>query len=113
MAQWLGQFTGRTHFTKVKDLEETLSHALDVFRTANSSEEKTKKGEAVQKLAAKLLTARLKLLKAKLYDTDPVIEEKVAERTLQIEHLQQQIEEVRVNGVNGILIEFGVQDLCE
>ena len=111
MAQWNGQFTGNTHLTKVQDLEQTLSHAVTVFREANSSAELPAKEKAVQKLAAKLLTARLKLLKAQLYDTEPVISDELSSRNKRIETLRQQEAKVRTDGVNGILIEFGVQDL--
>ncbi len=113
MAQWNGQYTGNTHATKVQDNEEILRNAVIVFSEANSTEEKTAKGKIIYKLADKLLAVRLKFLRAKLYEAEPVIEEKVSEQNIQIEHLQQQIEKVRAEGVNGILTEFGVQELID
>jgi hypothetical protein len=113
MAQWNGQYTGNSHATKVKDLEELLVHAVSVFRDANSIEERTKKEKTIYKLVKKLLTARFKFLKAKLYEVEPVIEENAKERRVQIEHLEQYIEKMQTQGANGILIEFGVQDLVK
>lgn len=74
MAQWNGQYTGNSHLTKVEDLEATLRHAVTIFREASSSAESDTKGKAVRKLAEKLLSARLKFLRAKLYDAEPVLE---------------------------------------
>lgn len=105
MAQWYGQFTGNSHSTKVKDLEEMLIHAVCVYRES-SIEEKIIKEKAIHKIAEKLFTARLKLLKAKLYDAEPVIEEKEKKKSVQIEHLQEKIVKVQTEGVDGILIEF-------
>lgn len=109
MAQWYGQFTGNSHSTKVKDLEEMLIHAVNVYRES-SNEEKITKAKAIQKIAEKLLTARLKLLKAKLYDAEPVIDEKGEKQAIQIKHLQEKIFNVESVGVNGILEEFGFQN---
>jgi gamma-glutamyl phosphate reductase len=113
MAQWNGQFTGNSHTTKVRDLEELLVHAVEVYNESSSIEEKTSKEKAIHKIAEKLLNARLKLLKAKLYDTEPVIEEKVKKQFVQIEHLQQKILKVQDAGVEGILEEFGLQNSVE
>jgi ABC-type methionine transport system ATPase subunit len=113
MAQWNGQFTGNTHATKVKDLEELLVHTVNVFRDLSSDEERFKKEKAIHKIAEKLLIARLKFLKAKLYETEPVIEEKAKKKNVQIEHLQQRIEEMQTQGANGILIEFDLKDLVK
>jgi hypothetical protein len=112
MAQWYGQFTGNSHSTKVKDLEEMLNQAVNVYRKS-SSEEKITKEKAIHKIAEKLFTARLKLLKAKLYDAEPVTEEKEKRQTIQIEHLQQKILKVQEAGVEGILEEFGFQNSVE
>lgn len=111
MAQWNGQYTGNTHSTKVGDLEATLRYAVTVFR--NSDEKRNAKGKTVQKLAAKLLSARLKFLKAQIYNAEPVIAENEKKQNINIQTLLQLEAETRINGVNGILIEFGAQDLIE
>ena len=111
MAQWNGQFTGNTHLTKVQDLEQSLRRAVIVFREADSSAERLTKEKRVQKLTVKLLTARLKLLKAQLYEAEPVISDDLSEKTKRIETLREQEAKVRAEGVKEILIEFGVKDL--
>ena len=111
MAQWNGQYTENSHATKVQDYEDVLRNAVKTFLETNSTEEKIVKEKAIHKLAERLLTARLKFLKAKLNDAEPVIEEKASKQKVQIEHLQQQIEKVRLEGINGILMEFGFQNL--
>jgi len=113
MAQWNGQYTGNSHATKIKDLEETLTHAVFVFREAGSAEEIQAKGKSVRKLAEKLLNARLKFLKAKIYDAEPVSERDEAKRAVQIENLRQHEAKARHDGINGILNEFKVADLIE
>ena len=111
MAQWWGQFTSKSHQTKVKDLEEALRHSVIVFREAGSSKESTTKEKAVCRLAEKLLTARLKFLKAKIYNAEPVIEENQMSQNKRMETLRKQETKVRSEGVNGILIEFDAKDL--
>ena len=114
MAQWMGQYTGNSHATKIEDLEATLHHAIIVFRDASESTKNQSKEKAVRKLAEKLLTARLKYLRARLYEAEPVIENKdEMRRRKRVETLRQQEAKVRVDGVNGILIEFGAQDLID
>jgi hypothetical protein len=113
MAQWNGQYTGNTHATKVLDLEGTLSHAISVFREADSAEESRTKEKAVRKLAEKLLSARLKFLKAKISDAAPVTEKDASHRNSRVDTLRRQEIKVRSDGVNGILAEFGVEDLVE
>ena len=110
MAQWNGQYTGNTHGTKVADLEDTLRHAVEVFKNS-SADVKSSKGKAVKKLAAKLLNARLKMLKAKLADTTPVEAKNWEKRRIQIEHLEIQEKQWTSSGVSGILSEFGVDKL--
>lgn len=112
MAQWLGQFTGNSHQTKVEDLEATLRHAIDIFRETALPEERLVKEKAVRKLAKKLLTARLKFLRAKLYDAEPVTENIAKKQKINIESLRHQEIKTRLDGINGILVEFGAQDLA-
>lgn len=111
MAQWNGQFTGNTHATKVQDLEHALRHSVNNFRETNLTTENKNKAKTVYKLAEKLFNARLKFLKVKLYDAEPVTEENVRKQSVQIENLQRQIENINREGISGILIEFGAKDL--
>src|SRR6185503_15786378 len=63
MAQWLGQFTGATHSTRVEDAERTLRNAVKAFL---SSPLETERQKAVHRLAERVLRARLQFLKAAL-----------------------------------------------
>lgn len=104
MAQWAGQFSGRTHETKVQELEEAVCAAMDAFRSAREGE-RDKKFQAICRLCERLVAARLKALKAQRarmeepgqHSTNP--EDRIS--------LQNRIEELEKSGVNGILREFG------
>jgi hypothetical protein len=110
MAQWNGQYTGNTHGTKVEDLEEALRHAVEAFRDA-SDDVKLSKGKAVKKLAARVLNARLKMVKARLSETLPVEAKELQARMVQIEHLRIREENLRSAGIAGIFCEFQVGEL--
>ena len=109
MAQWRWQFSGLTHATKVEDLEATLGIAVMAYRAENPPLLREKKADAVRKLAARLLTARLKFLKARLAATQSSTT--APEKSYQ--SLQQREAMVRIAGVQGILAEFGVPDAIE
>ena len=108
MAQWLGQFSGHTHATKVEGAEDLLRHAIEVFRAADSSETGEKKWKAVTRLAEDLLAARLKLLKARISAASDVQSGvALAERAEEIESLKRRESRVRAGGIDAILKEFG------
>jgi hypothetical protein len=108
VAQWLGQFSGHTHATKVEDAEEALRHAVAAFRAAGAGD-RDRKAKSVRTLSARLLSARLKLLKARLAALEPVAEgrEQSADG---IEALRAREAQTRADEVNGILAEFGALD---
>ena len=110
MAQWLGAYTGHTHRTKVKELELTLQRAVAAFRVAESSlqpQESLAKKRAVQKVAEKLVTARLKLLKAQLDEAEPAADA-LSSTAVQnrVTRLRLEQAELRAGGVGSILREF-------
>jgi hypothetical protein len=112
VAQWNGQFTGNTHATKVKDCEGALRHAVDVLLACETETELAQKRKAVINLAEKLLIARIKLLKAKINDSEPVTEEnQTAPRKQQLESLRQELSEAQDGGLHAILLEFGLGDI--
>lgn len=108
MAQWNGQFTGNTHSTKVQDLEELLQRAIGRLRDEDARDAKQKN---VYKIAEKLLKARLKLLKAKICDEEPVTNDNKEKRDRRFENLRQKLAATQGEGVNGILIEFDAREL--
>lgn len=104
MAQWLGQFTGKTHLSKVKDREEQLRHAIDVYREKTTSKERTTHSKRVVRLAERLLEARVRAAKAHVAALDPRDERgrELAERKLA------QITEA---GREAILVEFDAAEV--
>jgi hypothetical protein len=109
VAQWLGQFSGHTHATKVQDAEDALRHAVAAFRAAGSNDRR-RKAKAVQNLAERLLSARLKLLKARLAKLEPAAEGREVNRG-GIEALQARETRTRAEGVGGLLAEFGALEV--
>ena len=63
MAQWMGQYSGESHATKVADLEAALRVAIAAMQKAATGAGYDRKRVAVEKLAARLLGARVKLYK--------------------------------------------------
>lgn len=106
MAQWLGQFTGRTHKTAVADAEQLLEHAVAVFNDA-SSNDRAKKAKTVRSLAKRLLLARARFLRAGIAAiADPATAEVLDEHARQIARLQDTLAAVTRGGVEAIIQEF-------
>jgi len=108
MAQWLGQFSGHTHATKVEDTEESLRQAVAVFRAAGRGD-RTRKAKSVRGRAERVLTARLKLLKARIAALEPVADGR-EQNADGIEALRAREAQARADGVSGMLAEFGAPD---
>jgi uncharacterized Zn finger protein len=100
LAQWSGQFSGNTHATRVQEAEAVLRHAVAALKSATADEERTKKANAVQQLAKRLLQARVRLLKARLASEPPP--------AAGLASLRQRLEVTQASGVAAILAEFGV-----
>src|SRR5258708_833125 len=96
VAQWLGQFSGHTHATRVEDAEHALRHAVTAFRTA-APRARGRKAESVRNLAERLLAARLKLLKARLAALGPVSAGR-EQNAAWIESLREREERTRAEG---------------
>jgi hypothetical protein len=107
VAQWLGQFSGHTHATKVEETEEALRHAVTAFHAAGPGDRR--KPKAVRNLAERLLSARLKVLKARLSALEPAAESR-GQNADGIESLRAREARTRAEGVSGILAEFGAPD---
>jgi hypothetical protein len=108
VAQWLGQFSGQTRATKVEEVEEALRRSVAVFRAASPAD-RGGKAKSVRNLAERLLSARLRLLKARLAALDPVADGR-EQNTDGVEALRARETQARADGVHGILAEFGALD---
>lgn len=104
MAQWLGQLTGLTHRTKLTDAEASLRTAVASFRAAPPAEMPAK-ARAVRRLATRVLTLRVKWLKARRNGYGPV-----DEASAFAEGLKEPERAVLAAGVAGILAEFAATD---
>lgn len=112
MAQWLGQFSGHTHATRVEETEVALRHTVAVFCAAVSRKAQVTKAKAVRMLANRLLSARLRLLKAQIAKREPGSVE-AEKQSGGSESLRQREAKLRAEGLLGILVEFGAQDAVE
>lgn len=65
MAQWAGQYTGRTHATADADAESLLVRAIAAFSAADE-ESRAKQAKQVVRLARRLLTVRRRPLKERV-----------------------------------------------
>ncbi len=107
MAQWLGQFTGHTHATRVAETEETLRTAFRALETCDPSE-RPHKEKAIRKIAARLLRARMQFLKAHLVELTRVATAEAHEkRAKEIERMRIAREVTETGGVAAILAEYG------
>jgi hypothetical protein len=97
MAQWLGQFTGRTHATAAVDAEELLEGAIAAFRAATGANRQTK-AKAVVRLAERLLKVRRRPLRARVEDQQALRGDSAAQGELQ---------RLEDGGVAAILAEYG------
>ena len=111
MAQWLGQFSGFTHATRVEDAEETLRMAVDSFGAA-PPEDRARRIKPLRKLAERVLRARLQFLKAGLAAAERIpTAEALEKRARQIERLRLAQETARAGGVDAILSEFRLSEI--
>lgn len=103
MAQWIGQYSGLTHETKVQDLETSLRKTVAACATAPEAERESR-GKAVEHLAGRLLAARLKAIRARLSALREPGQKRASED--QLKQLQTCEQELLAQGVAGILKEF-------
>ncbi len=78
MAQWMGQFSGNTHGSRVRELELQLRHAIDVLRDTASATDLAKRHKSISRTADRLLSARIRLRKSIVRpqpdETDPKLQ---------------------------------------
>ena len=106
MAQWLGQFTGRTHATAVRDAEQLLRHAVEQLRLASHLEQ-PRKAKAVRALAKRVHSARVRFLKASIQAaSDPNIASVHDNHAHELDRLRAALSRVEDAAVEGVLEEF-------
>jgi len=93
MAQWKGQYSGHTHVTKILELESCLRKAVAAYHSSGEAG----KLKAVEKLADRLLKARVKNLRAWL---DLLVDRESGAK------LRQQVDSAIASGLAAILREF-------
>ena len=98
MAQWMGQYSGHTHATKLADLEASLRKAMKAWVTCPPIE-RSQKGKAARRLAERVLAARSRILRAQIATLRPTDEEKR-------DSLQHRLEDLETGGVDAVLAEF-------
>jgi len=101
MAQWQGQFGGRTNATKVRTLEKTLSAAVTAFKVAAPSDRGSKL-KAARNIATRLLSARLHMMRSRISAATEKQEQ------MRVESLRSREVAARASGIEEILREFGV-----
>jgi len=110
LAQWIRQFTGNTHETKVEDIESSLTKAIEQLRSV-ADKEMGKWRKSVFHLAERLLAARIKMMKVRISNLKPLASPKDESKKLNnLEDRKQRLEE---EGLQGIFIEFGIEDLMK
>ena len=109
MAQWAKQFTGNTHETKVEDIQNSLTRAVESLRSATEADE-ARKGKSVIHLAERLLAARKKMLGVRILKLRASMMPEDEPKNLH--NLLDREKQLGDNGIQGILIEFGVVDLA-
>jgi hypothetical protein len=107
MAQWIGQFSGHTHATKVQDNEESLRQAANALAAAPVLD-RARKAKAARQLAERLLASRLKVLRARISRAKGAHSTKNFSGDVPGMKLREH--ELRAQGVEGILKEFGIRD---
>jgi hypothetical protein len=101
VAQWLGQFSGRTHESRVKDAEMNLRRAIDAGHERKN----------ILGLAEKLLAARVRQRKARLSRLKEVTTgDSREENAHAIVSMEQSLSEIEAGGVAEILREFGAEE---
>ena len=108
MAQWLGQFSGVTHLSKVQDAEALLARAVAVLHSLALGPTRDQKAKAAERLGRKLLAARLKRFKSRLVVVrDAQGGRATAHDASELNLSVRQLENARIGGLAAIRAEFG------
>jgi hypothetical protein len=109
VAQWSRGFSGNTHVTRVEEAEAALRNAVTVLKAAGASA-RPKTAKTVRKLAEKVLSARVRMLKARLVALKEVGATKTMPASAEdLPSLRQRLANTRDQGIGAILIEFSAE----
>ena len=109
MAQWKYQFCGHTHASKVRCIEFSLNLAVNSLSSCPEAEQ-AKKFKAVFALCERLLSARLKQVRAEMIINIPRTVESTARFQPRYDKLAERADTMEKGGIKLILREFGVSD---
>jgi hypothetical protein len=113
VAQWLGQFTGQTHETRVQDVEDSFRHAVQALHETLPGAVRERSAKTVRHLAKRVLQARLRALKARIARaSEPRMTGQQTAWSDGVAALQAREVATRAGGTNAILVEFGVEELA-
>ncbi|MDB5348120.1 MAG: hypothetical protein JWP89_6497 [Schlesneria sp.] len=107
MAQWRGQYSGLTHYSKLEVAEAALRTSVASYQAAIPPEASASAEiKDIRRLATRVRDLRLKLLRAERNKCGPMHPSR--------EKAMEEAEgAVALAGTNGILIEFGVAEACD
>lgn len=107
MAQWAGGYSGNTHATRVAEAEAALRDAAVAMRSESPSNQPQKAVANARKLAERVLSARVRMLKARLRALqDASAKEKAPSGSEEFASLRARLATVQEQGLPGILAEF-------
>jgi hypothetical protein len=107
VAQWSGGYSGNTHATRVADAESALKQAVTALRVSQGGAAAGQQREKVARMADRLLSARVRMLKARLVALrDASAQDRMS--PAQLIDLETRLETLQEQGVAGILTEFGL-----
>jgi hypothetical protein len=108
MAQWAGGYSGNTHATRVDDAEAALKQAITTIRDRSADEPMAQDFAKVTRMAERLLSARVRMLKARLTALQDASAQEGASAGAQLSDLRDRLTTVQAQGVAGILAGFGM-----
>jgi len=110
MAQWRGQFSGRTHGTLVEGLESSLRAMIESYRLLSTEAERASRLAALHAAAARVHHARVKCLKARLVaaESAALSAQLRDKRAREIVSLRRRLKRLEEAGPEATLAEFGL-----
>ncbi len=112
MAQWAGGYSGNTHASRVAEAEAALRHAAAGLRSESPSHQSQQAVANARKLAERVLSARVRMLKARLSALQDASAKEVAPSGAEeFASLRTRLATVQEQGLPGILAEFDLEAL--